>query len=99
MTDSQTTPRKTDKGMLRREWTSLLTHSQVAGLTRIHCPGNAGVHGNEQAFPTVEKTPTQDVLKLGQVGHLEEMLWTNCSEMKTWNERLIHTSEDEGTGG
>lgn len=49
MKDSQNMLRKISKGMLRKEWASQLTYSQVADLTWGWCPGYAGMHRNERA--------------------------------------------------
>ena len=35
--------------MFRAEWLESLNKTKVVGITRIYCPGHAGVRGNEEA--------------------------------------------------
>ena len=73
LTDSQSTLRKIEQGLLRNEWLEVLKGTTVRSIVWIFCPGHAGVRGNEAADRLAGSAVVGDTIRMDRAEVLDQL--------------------------
>ena len=79
LTDSQSTLRKIERNMLRKEWLELIQGTSVREIVWIFCPGHSGVQGNVAADRLAGEAVVGDSIELDR-GEILNMLTDTLRE-------------------
>ena len=79
LTDSQSTLRRIEKGLLRSEWIDAIQGSKLRSIVWIFCPGHAGVRGNEAADRLAGEATVGDSIMPDRADILDR-LWKKLRE-------------------